>query len=150
MNFRIDFFTYTFITEIVIQLYTSSKKCETFINLRLKFPEKENTLNVPLLCRQLRDKCCEEPGTSVQVHGGTQQISSSSGFLESNSDFPLIVYIALRDWSLIMGRGGYKTGGGGRMKFYPYKKGGGGKSFSHAEEGVQKVFGYFFRSSLKF
>ena len=31
----------------------------------------------------------------------------------------------LRDWSLITGRGGYKTGGGGgHMKFYPYEKGG--------------------------
>ena len=31
----------------------------------------------------------------------------------------------LKDWSLIMGRGGaYKTGGGGNhVKFYPYKKG---------------------------
>ena len=39
------------------------------------------------------------------------------------------------DWSLITGRGGYKTaggwGGGGRqVKFYPYKRGGGaGKKF---------------------
>ena len=33
--------------------------------------------------------------------------------------------LGLRDWSLIMGRGGgYKTGGGGHVKFYPYKKGG--------------------------
>ena len=31
-----------------------------------------------------------------------------------------------RDRSLITGRGGYLTGGGGRqVKFYPYKKGGG-------------------------
>ena len=29
------------------------------------------------------------------------------------------------DWSLIMGRGGYKTaGGGGQVNFYPFKKGG--------------------------
>ena len=27
---------------------------------------------------------------------------------------------ALRDWSLIMGRGGYKMGGGLHVKFYPY------------------------------
>ena len=59
----------------------------------------------------------------------------------------------LRDWSLIMGRGGggagYKSGvgggatkreGGGHVKFYPYKKGG-GKSFSHAEGGAQQVLG---------
>ena len=46
----------------------------------------------------------------------------------------------IRDWSLITGRGGgYKTGG---VKFYPYEKGGGGgKSFSHAEGGAQKVLG---------
>ena len=44
------------------------------------------------------------------------------------------------DWSLITGSGGYKTGGG-HLKFYPYKKkGGGGKTFSHAEGGrAQKV-----------
>ena len=51
---------------------------------------------------------------------------------------------AIRDWSLITGRGGgYKTGGGGHVKFYPYEKGGGGgKSFSHAEGGgAQKVLG---------
>ena len=30
----------------------------------------------------------------------------------------------LREWSLIKGRGGYKTGGGGHVKFYPYEKGG--------------------------
>ena len=37
------------------------------------------------------------------------------------------------------GGGGYKTGGGGHVKFYPYKKGGEGKSFSHSEGGAQKV-----------
>ena len=37
-----------------------------------------------------------------------------------------------RDWSLITGRGRYKTGGGGQVKFYPYdsftlsSRGGGG------------------------
>ena len=39
------------------------------------------------------------------------------------------------------GGGGYKTGGGGHVKFYPYEKGGGGKSFSHAEGGTQQVLG---------
>ena len=30
---------------------------------------------------------------------------------------------SLRDWSLITGRGGYKTGGGGgHVKLYPYEK----------------------------
>ena len=41
----------------------------------------------------------------------------------------------IRDWSHITGRGGgglqNGKGGGGHVKFYPYEKGGGGKSFSH-------------------
>ena len=38
--------------------------------------------------------------------------------------------------------GGYKTGRGGHVKFYPYETGG-GKSFSHSEGGAgeQKVLG---------
>ena len=47
------------------------------------------------------------------------------------------------------GEGGYKTGGGGHVKFYPYEKGG-RVSFSHAEGGAQKVLGSFLRGSLKF
>ena len=49
----------------------------------------------------------------------------------------------LRDWSLITGRGGGATKREGvQVKFYPYEKGGGGgKSFSHAEGGSQKVLG---------
>ena len=48
----------------------------------------------------------------------------------------------LRDWSLITGRGGgYKTGGGAREVLPLQKGGGGGKSFSHAEGGAQKVLG---------
>ena len=47
---------------------------------------------------------------------------------------------ALRDWSLITGKWGYETGGGRHVKlFLPRRKGGGGKSFSHAEGGAQKV-----------
>ena len=38
------------------------------------------------------------------------------------------------------GGGGYKTGWGGHVKFYPYNRGG-GKSFSHAEGGAHKVLG---------
>ena len=50
----------------------------------------------------------------------------------------------LRDWSLITGRGGYKTGGGGgQVKLYPPKKRG-VKSFSHAEERGAKSFGVVF------
>ena len=37
------------------------------------------------------------------------------------------------------------------MKFYPYEKeGGGGTSFSLAEEGAQHFLGYFSCSSLRF
>ena len=48
----------------------------------------------------------------------------------------------IRDWSLIMGRRGYKTGGGGQVKLYPYENGGGGgrTSFSHAEGGGVQPF----------
>ena len=39
----------------------------------------------------------------------------------------LHVKLVVRDWSLITGRKGYKTGGVGQhVKFYPYAKGGGG------------------------
>ena len=34
-------------------------------------------------------------------------------------------------------------GGGGHVKFYPYKKGG-GESLSHAEGGAQQVLGVVF------
>ena len=47
----------------------------------------------------------------------------------------------IRDWSLITGREATKREGGGvHVKFYPYEKGG-GKSFSHAKGGAQKVLG---------
>ena len=49
----------------------------------------------------------------------------------------------VREWSLITGRGGYKTGRGGHVKFYPYEKGS-GKSFSHAEGGGTKSLGVVF------
>ena len=46
----------------------------------------------------------------------------------------------IRNWPLITGRGGgLQNGRGWHVKFYPYEKGGGGKSFSHAEGGAQKV-----------
>ena len=35
------------------------------------------------------------------------------------------------------GEGGFKMGGGGEVKFYPYKKG--DQSFSHAKGGSQHV-----------
>ena len=45
---------------------------------------------------------------------------------------------SLRDWSLITGRGGYKTGG--HVKFYPYEKAGGGKSFHSLKGGGGEKF----------
>ena len=54
--------------------------------------------------------------------------------------------IQLRDWSLIKGRGGghYKRelGGGGRVKFYPYERGGGGLAM--LKGGGHKSFGVVF------
>ena len=47
------------------------------------------------------------------------------------------------------GGGGLQNGRGER-EVLPLRKGGVGKSFSHAEGGAQKVLGSFLRSSLKF
>ena len=47
----------------------------------------------------------------------------------------------LGEWSLITGRGGYKTGGGGHVKFYPYEKGGAEKVLAILKGGAQKVLG---------
>ena len=54
--------------------------------------------------------------------------------------------MALRDWSLITGRGGgYKTGGGGHVKFYPYKKGGGAeKVLTMLKGGHKRFWGTFY------
>ena len=41
------------------------------------------------------------------------------------------------------GGGKKREGEGGQVKFYPYKKGGNGKSFSHAEEGHNEFCGGF-------
>ena len=50
----------------------------------------------------------------------------------------------LRDWSLITGMGGATKREGGRCEVLPLRKGGGRKSFSHAEGGGKKRFGVFF------
>ena len=51
----------------------------------------------------------------------------------------------VRDWSLITGRGGYKTGGGGgHVKFYPYEKGGAEKVLSMLKGGHKKFWGSFY------
>ena len=55
------------------------------------------------------------------------------------------LYTRVRDWSLITGRGGYKTGGGGHVKFYPYKKGGGAeKVLAILKGGHNKFWGCFY------
>ena len=43
--------------------------------------------------------------------------------------------MAIKDWSLITGRGGGTKREGGPVKFYSYEKGGGRKCLSHAEGG---------------
>ena len=50
--------------------------------------------------------------------------------------------LCLREWSLIMGRGGYKWGGrgGGQVKFYPYKNGGGAEKVAAMLKGGYKRF----------
>ena len=55
-------------------------------------------------------------------------------------NFHIIFLNSVRDWSLITGRGGLQNGRGGTGSFTPTKRGG-GKSFSHAEGGAQKVLG---------
>ena len=49
------------------------------------------------------------------------------------------MWLDLRDWSLITGRGGFKTGGGGSEVFTPMKRGD-GKFYSHAEGGGAETF----------
>ena len=66
--------------------------------------------------------------------------------MPASSELKTRVYLSthfIMVWSLIMGRGGYKTGGGA-CDICPYEKGaGGGKSLSQAEGGTQ-VFGVIF------
>ena len=51
-----------------------------------------------------------------------------------------MISIHISDWSIITGSGATKREvGGGQVKFYPYKKGEGGKGFSIAEGGAQRV-----------
>ena len=47
----------------------------------------------------------------------------------------------LRDWSLITGRGGYKTGGGGAHEVLPLGKGGTEKVLAMLKGGHKKVLG---------
>ena len=58
---------------------------------------------------------------------------------------------AIRNWSLITGRGGYKTGEGGRqVKFYPYEKGGTEKVLAMLKGGGKKFWGSFYTLAWKF
>ena len=57
---------------------------------------------------------------------------------------------AVREWSLITGRGGGYKMERGHMNVYPYEKGGGRKSFSHAEGGHTKFWGSFYMSACRF
>ena len=48
--------------------------------------------------------------------------------------------LAIREWSLIMGRGATKwDGGGGASEVLPLQKGRGQQSFSNTDGGMQKV-----------
>ena len=60
--------------------------------------------------------------------------------------YDVMLHSSLRDWSLITEREGYKTGGGEHVKLTPRKRGGGRKSFRHAdrEGGGTTSFGVVF------
>ena len=49
----------------------------------------------------------------------------------------------VRDWSLITGRGGYKTGGGGACEVLPLQKGGAEKVLAMLKGGHVKFWGSF-------
>ena len=85
-------------------------------------------------------ECLHERSVNGLLPQGRRQRALSSPFVPA--DHLLVYRDNIRDWSLITGRGGggYKMGGG-HVKFYPYEKEGGAKSFSHAEGGVQSVLG---------
>ena len=69
----------------------------------------DSNLNIPL-----------KPFQSVQIPDTHEYFSRCT----SHSPLPVDPGIAIRDWSLITGRGGLQNGRGGHVKFYPYKKGG--------------------------
>ena len=54
-----------------------------------------------------------------------------------------VVDIHIRDWSLITGRGGYKTGGGAR-EVLPLRKGGAEKVLAMLKGGHKKFWGSFY------
>ena len=52
--------------------------------------------------------------------------------------------MSLRNWSLITGRGGYKTGGGGAHEVLPLRKGGGAEKVLAMLKGGTTSFGVVF------
>ena len=52
--------------------------------------------------------------------------------------------IGIREWSLITGRGGYKTGGGGAREVLPLPKGGAEKVLAILKGGHKKFWGWFY------
>ena len=58
---------------------------------------------------------------------------------------PYCFPISIRDWSLFTGRGGYKTGEGGQVKFLPQLKVGGAETvLAMLKGGDIKRFGVVF------
>ena len=51
---------------------------------------------------------------------------------------------SLRDWSLITGRGGYKTGGGVAREVLPLRKGGAETVLAMLKGGHNKFWGSFY------
>ena len=61
-----------------------------------------------------------------------------------HSQTPRLEAPALREWSLITGRGGLQNGRGGHVKFYPYEKGGAEKVLAILKGGHKKFWGRFY------
>ena len=60
-------------------------------------------------------------------HSQTSSLVNTTFVTDLRYEYLHVIHVQLtvRDWSLITGRGGYKTGGGGgHVKFYPCEKGG--------------------------
>ena len=85
--------------------------------------------------------------TSTSVHG-----AQSPQRTLTNTQVCLSALFGIQVKGLVTnyGEGGLQKGRGWHVKFYPFEKGGGGKSFIHAEGGAQKDLGYFLHGSLKF
>ena len=60
------------------------------------------------------------------------------------------IFDILRDWSLIKGRGGYKTGGGRVCEVLPLQKGGAEKVLAMLKGGAKSFNGRFYTVALSF